>query len=258
MAAQKLQERSRFRNAAHVLGSAGLLPDGTGLRLTPRACQHVAAYDPRVLMPAHERYVRDLDSRGAWVSSNSDDVEEDRESDERDLVDGQLPMTARQEHFSLAFTRMVAYVAGCAVKSHDTDYEGVDITLTSSADYRRYWGAEFDLQLKCTTQHRYLNDTHMTWPMHTKPYRKLIQPRRYQRVYLGVLLLPEDADKWLSVDENRLITESRMYWQAASEFAPDNGTQKTKTVHLPRANLFAGEQLLGIMKSIGDDEGGTR
>lgn len=34
--AQKLQERSRTRNAVHVLVGAGLLPDGTRLRLGPR------------------------------------------------------------------------------------------------------------------------------------------------------------------------------------------------------------------------------
>ncbi|MFF4531386.1 DNA-binding protein [Streptomyces sp. NPDC001407] len=36
VAAQKLEERSRARKAAHVLVAAGLLPDGTRLRLTPR------------------------------------------------------------------------------------------------------------------------------------------------------------------------------------------------------------------------------
>lgn len=35
-AAKKLQERSRSRNAVHVLVCAGLLPEGTRLRLTPR------------------------------------------------------------------------------------------------------------------------------------------------------------------------------------------------------------------------------
>ncbi|MEU5159153.1 DNA-binding protein [Streptomyces sp. NPDC020875] len=35
-AAEKLEERSRAQNAVHVLVGAGLLPDGTRLRLTPR------------------------------------------------------------------------------------------------------------------------------------------------------------------------------------------------------------------------------
>ncbi|WP_078900729.1 DUF4365 domain-containing protein [Streptomyces sp. SBT349] len=191
------------------------------------------------------------------MATVEDDIDV-RASNARDLVDGQLPMTARQEHFSLAFTRMVAYVAGCAVKTHETDYEGVDITITSSADYKRFYGAEFDLQLKCTTQKRYLASTHMAWPMKVKPYRKLIRPNRFIPAYLGVLLLPEDAEEWLSVDEDRLITESRMYWQAASRLEPDDGVHETKTVYLPRANLFDGRRLLEIMANIGDDGGGVR
>ncbi|MGW6741694.1 DUF4365 domain-containing protein [Streptomyces sp. NPDC055025] len=186
-----------------------------------------------------------------------DDIDA-RKSNEDDLVDGQLPMTARQENISLAFTRLVTYAAGCAVKTHDTDYEGVDLTLTSSADYKRYCGVEFELQLKATTQSRYLTDTHMAWPMKVKPYRKLTRPKRYIRAYLGVLLLPEDADTWLTVNEDRLIAEGRMYWEAADLFPSASGDAATKTVHLPRSNLFVGEQLLGIMKTIGDIEEGPR
>lgn len=193
------------------------------------------------------------------MGTTDDEDIDTRASDQRDLVDGQLPMSARQENISLAFTRLVTYSAGCAVKTHDTDYEGVDLTITSSADYARYCGVEFELQLKATTQHRYLTETHMAWPMKMKPYRKLVKSKRYIRAYLGVLLLPEDAKTWVTVDESRLITEGRMYWEAAALFPPapeDAGL--TKTVHLPRSNLFVGEQLLGIMKTIGDIEEGPR
>ncbi|MFJ8888138.1 DUF4365 domain-containing protein [Streptomyces sp. NPDC102402] len=192
------------------------------------------------------------------MDAADDDEVDARMSDERDLVDGQLPMTARQENISLAFTRLVTYAAGCAVKTHDTDYEGVDLTLTSSADYMRYCGVEFELQLKATTQRRYLNETHMAWPMKAKPYRKLTRPKRYIRAYLGVLLLPEDAAGWVTVNEDRLIAEGRMYWEAAETFPQADAGAGTKTVHLPRGNLFVGEQLLGIMKAIGDIEEGPR
>lgn len=185
---------------------------------------------------------------------SSDEEDDQRETDERDLVEGQLPRTARQEQLSLAFVRLITYEAGCAVKTHDTDYDGVDITLTSSAQYETWYGAEFELQLKATTQHRYLKDDHLAWPMKRKPYRKLTKKDRYNRTYLGVLLLPADFDGWLFVDEQRLALEARMYWQAASAFEQIEDGVDTKTVHLPRSNLFVREQLLGIMKSIGDGE----
>jgi hypothetical protein len=184
-----------------------------------------------------------------------------RKSDERDLIDGQLPMTAREEQISLAFARMVTYAAGCAVKTHDTDYEGVDLTITSSVEYKRILGPQFDLQLKATIQHDRLAAEHLAWPMKVKPYRKLVRGndgKRHIPAYLGVLLLPRDATKWIVVDENRLMTESRMFWQAASAFPGETTARMIQTVHLPRSNVFTVEQLLQIMKAIGDHEGGAR
>ncbi|MEV6311494.1 DUF4365 domain-containing protein [Streptomyces sp. NPDC051840] len=176
-----------------------------------------------------------------------------------DLVDGQLPMTARQEHFSIAFTRMITYEAGCSIKTHEVDYEGVDITLVSSASYLTYYGPQFELQLKCTTQaSRYLKDDHMAWPMKAKPFRKLTQPNRYLRAYLGVLVLPREPKSWLSVTEDGLLTESCMYWESADKLRVDDEIGDSHTVHLPRRNLFVREQLLGIMNEIGDAEGGLR
>ncbi|MFD4666414.1 DUF4365 domain-containing protein [Streptomyces microflavus] len=182
-----------------------------------------------------------------------------RKSDGRDLVDGQLPMTAREEQISLAFTRMITYAAGCAVKTHDTDYEGVDLTITSSVEYKRILGPQFDLQLKATIQQSVLNDQRLAWPMKVKPFRKLVRGndgKRHIPAYLGVLLLPQDAAKWVVVDERRLITESRLFWQAASAFPSETTAKLTQTVHLPRSNLFTASQLLGIMETIGNDEGG--
>jgi hypothetical protein len=193
---------------------------------------------------------------GVAVAADQDD--DQRKSDERDLVDGQLPMTARQEQLSLAFVRMITYEAGCAVKTHDTDYDGVDITLTSSAQYAVWYGAEFELQLKATTQQRYLRDDHLAWPMKRKPYQKLTKQNRYNRAYLGVLLLPPEAEKWLVVEPRRLIFEGRMFWEAASAFDQIADGVEEKTVHLPRSNVFDREQLLGIMKTIGDGEEGPR
>jgi hypothetical protein len=175
-----------------------------------------------------------------------------------DLVDGQLPITAREEHFSLAFLRMIVYEAGCSIKTHETDYDGVDVTIVSSARYDRWIAPQFELQMKCTTQRNYLKADHMAWRMKAKPFRKLTAGPRYIPAYLGVLVIPEAPEPWLSVDDDRLMTKSRMYWQAASEIATFQELGDTRTVHLPRGNLFERDQLLGIMRAIGDDEGGAR
>ncbi|MEU6299998.1 DUF4365 domain-containing protein [Streptomyces erythrochromogenes] len=165
---------------------------------------------------------------------------------------GSLPITAQQEHFSLAFTRMVTYAAGFSIKGHETDFDGVDITIVSSAEYETYYCPEFELQLKCTTQQHLLKEDHMAWSMEVKPYRKLTHPKRYNPAVLGVLLIPDEQGTLLEQDEGALLTRSRMYWEWASRLPPLPDGQESKTVHLPRANLFDVPQLQNIFATLGE------
>lgn len=177
---------------------------------------------------------------------------------EHDLADGQVPITALQEHFSVSYTRMIAYAVGCSIKTHETDYEGVDITLVSSTEYHGYYGPQFELQLKCTYQESLLKDDSMAWKMKAKPFRKLTRTKRFIPAYLGVLLIPREPEPWLHTNEYGLYTRSRMFWESADNLRHDGPIGEHHTVHLPRQNLFTGEQLLGIMKSIGEAERGLR
>ncbi|WP_344316574.1 hypothetical protein [Acrocarpospora pleiomorpha] len=71
----------------------------------------------------------------------------------------QLPLNAMKEQFSLSFVHMIASAAGCSIKSHATDYDGVDITISSSTEYSTYYCPEFELQLKATAQRDLLKTT---------------------------------------------------------------------------------------------------
>lgn len=178
------------------------------------------------------------------------------EDAEDDLIYGALPMNACLEQFSIGFVRMVAAAAGCSVKSHATDYDGVDITVTSSADYEVWHGAEIELQLKCTRRQGVLHGDHLSWQMETNALRKLTL-KRFTPAVLGVLLVPREDDHLLELDEHHLRTESRMYWEHARNLDQHVGAdQASKTVLLPRSNLFDVPNLLKIMQVVG--EGGVR
>ena len=170
-------------------------------------------------------------------------------------LDGGLPMTARQEQFSLAFVKMITAAAGCSIKSHETDYDGVDITIASSTEYSTYYCPEFELQLKCTTQQDLLRDTCLSWKMERGPFLKLTHGKRYNEVFLGVLLIPRDDEPLLRTDEEQLITRSRMYWQHAKLLGEIGDGAASKTVHLPRTNLFEVASLQSTMQRVG--EGGV-
>ncbi|WP_063048746.1 DUF4365 domain-containing protein [Nocardia arthritidis] len=167
-------------------------------------------------------------------------------------VDGGLPITARQEQFSIAFVRMVAAAAGCSIKSHETDYDGVDITIVASASYARYYCPEIEMQLKCTTQRRLLRTRYMAWSLERDRFLKLVNPKRFVPALLGVLLIPDDPDELLDLSEDGLRTSSRMYWEHAANLGEIEDDKASKTVHLPRSNLFDVGGLRGIMQSIGE------
>jgi hypothetical protein len=167
-----------------------------------------------------------------------------------------LPLSAMKEQFSLGYVHMVASAAGCSIKHHATDYDGVDITIVSSADYETFWGPQFELQMKCTSQRSVIRPGSVAWRLEAKPFRKLTNKNRYIPAYLGILVVPGDPETWLEQDQEKLLTRSRMYWQAAAMLGEVDGDADTKTVHLPRSNLFDVPQLRHIMASIGNGNGG--
>ncbi|WP_216918048.1 DUF4365 domain-containing protein [Nocardia sp. NBC_01377] len=175
-----------------------------------------------------------------------------RESAESGIPCDALPITARQEQFSLGFIRLVAAAAGCSIKSHETDYDGVDITIVASAEYSKYYCPEFDMQLKCTTQHRRLGADHLAWSMERDRFVKLVNPKRYIPALLAVLLIPENPDELVDLSEAGLTSSSRMYWEYAANLGGMDDDKGSKTVHLPRKNLFDVDGLNAIMRTIGE------
>jgi hypothetical protein len=164
-----------------------------------------------------------------------------------------LPANEKKQQFSLGYVRLVVAAAGCSVKSHETDYDGVDITIVSSSEYETFYCPEFELQLKCTSRQDILQEDRVAWPMTAKPLGKLINPKRFAPAYLGVLVVPAEPEAWLDQNEDRLISASRMYWQSAADLAmTGDSNAATRTVYLPRSNQFDVPQLRGIMKTIGD------
>ncbi len=163
-----------------------------------------------------------------------------------------LPLSAMKEQFSLGYVQMVAGAAGFSIKTHATDYDGVDVTIYSSADYETFYCPQFELQVKCTSQCGIARSHGIAWKMEARPFRKLTSRRRFIPAYLGVLVVPGEPDTWLEQDHEKLLTRSRMYWQAATLLGEINGNARSKTVNLPFTNLFDVPHLRRIMKSLGD------
>ena len=76
-----------------------------------------------------------------------------------------LPLSEMKQQFSFAFVKMVASAAGCSIKQHSTDYDGVDLTVYSSDEYAVSSYPNFELQVKCTSQRDLMTADALAWRM---------------------------------------------------------------------------------------------
>jgi hypothetical protein len=166
----------------------------------------------------------------------------------------ELPMSAKKEQLSLGFVHIIASAAGFSIKEHKTDYDGVDITIASSADYEKFYCPQFELQVKCTAQRRLLNSGTLTWTLQAGPFNRLTNPKSYLPRFLGVMLVPVDALDWIEQDEEQLVARCCMYWMPAAKLGAITGDQQSKTVRLIRDRRLDVPQMKKIMKAIGDGD----
>ena len=173
-----------------------------------------------------------------------------------DLPDDSLPITAMREQISIAYIQMAIAAAGCTVGTWSADYDGVDISIKSHAEYEGLLGPTLDVQLKCTSKD-VVKAEHIAWEIDKRTHHYLTW-KRSKPAILAVLVVPSDRDLWLDHNEERLLTRSTMYWMPAAGMPAFPDGQQTMTVHLPRSNRFNREALLGIMTEIGERSDGWR
>lgn len=165
---------------------------------------------------------------------------------------GRLPESAMKEQLSIAYLHMTATAAGCTLHRWDTDYDSVDVTVYAAAAFGRQSAARVDVQLKCTADASSLTDGHLPYSLASKNYTELADPGRDVPAVLCVLVVPSNPQLWLVHDEKQLLVRSRMYWDFTSSWAPIDGDQASKTVHVPRRNLLTVDSLLGLLQTSTD------
>lgn len=167
---------------------------------------------------------------------------------------GHLPQSECQQQISLAYAAAVASTAGCSMEPRKIDYYGVDVSfhhLTGG------WPGEYDpsqveAQVKCTTQDC-LRDDRVAYPnLKRKHYDLLRTPRvTAPRIFI-VMLVPPDMDSWLDQSEAEMLLAGCAYWVSLRDEAAI--ATESKTVHLPRENVFDVEALLSIMQRVGQGQ----
>ena len=130
-----------------------------------------------------------------------------------ELLDDIPPVSGLKEKLSIAVIEMLASSAGLDVGRWGMDYDGRDVTLSSSHDYSPHtYGPSLDLQMKCTGQERALRDDHVAWQLDARTSLLLSAPNRQSMAALCVVVVPEHPGHWLDWPDEGLLAYCRPYF----------------------------------------------
>jgi len=155
--------------------------------------------------------------------------------------------------FSYAYVHAVASVVGCDIARKPVDDDSIDLIIKRTGGNGKYKSPQIDAQVKCTDQQHLINEKHINFPLKLKNYNDLREEFRSVPIILIVVCVPENIESWLTQDEEYLALSHCGYWMSLSgESETDNTT--SKTVHVPRSQVFSIEELDAMMDRVSNGE----
>jgi hypothetical protein len=156
-----------------------------------------------------------------------------------------------ESELSYAYLHAVASRVGCECQmtGRHSDGMGVDARLFVDEDF----GAEaiqsrftVEFQLKASSRALSLVKGRYSYRLRKDYYDKLRRTDIESPLLLVVLQLPKNPQEWLRCTPQALTLKRCAYWVSLYN-APASTNESYQTVHLPRANLFSGEMLRGLL-----------
>ncbi|MBB5750997.1 DUF4365 domain-containing protein [Prosthecomicrobium pneumaticum] len=156
-------------------------------------------------------------------------------------------LSARQEAFAGSYIRAVISLAGCSIAIPETDNDKVDIVAMSRVKGSKFTKPKIDIQSKCKLGPVPTGDP-ISYTLNMETYDNLRDPLVTNPRILVVVFVPELHPDWVVQDEAQLALRHCGYWTCL-QGEPEVTGQDSKTVHLPKANVFSAAALQAMMVS---------
>lgn len=159
-----------------------------------------------------------------------------------------------KEAFSHAYVRAIAHAAGYFVHeaNRPVDDDGIDLTILSRGTGGAVRSPRLDLQVKGTARLISEGPLEDVFPfdLPVKNYDELRSSEEFQvpRI-LVVVVVPDDAARWVSATEQELVMRHCGYWKSLRG-EPASGNDTMQRVKLSRSARFHVDQVKDIMDSI--------
>lgn len=161
----------------------------------------------------------------------------------------------RQEEISKAYLHAVAAKCGFAVGTWSQDHGCLDVTVGAAAPVGtgHLAGPKVDIQLKATTRQDVEHESFVSYAIEIDHYETL-RARAFVPRLLVVLLLPNDVEQSVEHTVDHLLVRRCAYWVTMTGMPAAEPNQKTKTVRLPKNQIFSPDQLTSILEKISKGE----
>jgi hypothetical protein len=165
-----------------------------------------------------------------------------------------------KEQLSLAYLRTLAARNGFtfyeATRLDDGDGLDVIVKVPGKLDSQStVHSPQLDLQVKATTQKRFRKsqgEDRFSYSLKVKNYNDLRLKNTVCRL-LVVVVLPENLDRWVECNEEKLILRKCAYWCNLSGRESTTNSDSV-TIEIPEANLLTPDSLRLLMHRISIEE----
>lgn len=155
-------------------------------------------------------------------------------------------ITHRQDAISGAYIRAICAVTGCGIDSVTLDNDKIDYIVSSRVRGTVRTKPKIDIQAKCMMSGAASSDP-IPFVVDLATYDNLRDALVTNPRVLVVVLVPENVDEWISQSETELALSHCGYWLSLKG-QPDSDTSTSKTVYLPRRNIFTPLTLRDMME----------
>lgn len=167
-----------------------------------------------------------------------------------------MKSTGAKEDISISYISALCAYSEISydISRHDADSTDGVMRKTLTLDNGQRFTAELRIQLKCTsspTQYKDNGDT-ITYRLKVKNYDDL-RRRATSPIILGLLVLPESSDEWLSWTTDELLIKGCMYWANLSG-AEASTSKSTVNITIEKKNVINENSLLEILEQIAREE----
>lgn len=108
---------------------------------------------------------------------------------------------------------------------------------------------KIDIQLKATRQQNVEREEYVSWTLDIKHYDSLRAPAIAPHL-LVVLLLPDDVEESIEHTAEQLVLRRCAYWVMMTGMDAAPAGQQTRTVRLPKSQLFSPGALTVLMEKV--------